>query len=172
MELRRLTTVYDPAEDRIRLSGIGTDGRTVALWLTQRLLNRLVPPLCKGLEQQAPQRQGPAQPVRSHIEQTFAQQKAKAEIPTQRPVVPPADAPEWRVEAVDVKHYPAGARLTLKGTAASNQAVLPLTTSAMRQWLGIVHEQYRRAGWPTDAWPAWMDEASAPATRPAAGSLH
>ena len=44
-ELQRCTTEYIATEDRLRLSGeIGTQS-TVVLWLTQRLLNRLMPPL-------------------------------------------------------------------------------------------------------------------------------
>jgi hypothetical protein len=42
IELKRLTTQYDPAEDRIRLTGTNDQGQTMCLWLIQRLLNRLV----------------------------------------------------------------------------------------------------------------------------------
>ena len=43
--LQRITTEYDEREDRIRVSGQLAQGEAVVLWLTQRLLNRLVPHL-------------------------------------------------------------------------------------------------------------------------------
>ena len=45
--LQRVTTAYLENEDRLRLTGELADGDTVVCWLTQRLLNRLVPGLIK-----------------------------------------------------------------------------------------------------------------------------
>lgn len=41
-ELTRVTVHYVPEEDRVRMSGHTTDNQVVALWLTQRLLSRLL----------------------------------------------------------------------------------------------------------------------------------
>lgn len=171
-ELQRLTTQYDAAEDRIRLSGSTPLNETLTLWLTQRLLNRLVPLLCQGLEKQVLGQPG-EQALRVQLQQSFAQQRALAALPRQAPVQPGADSPQWRVEVVDVKQAPGGVRLVFKGAAEAQQAVLKLPTPAMRQWLGIVFEQYRRAGWATQVWPAWMEEAAAPLSiRTPAGLVH
>ena len=149
IQLQRITTQYDPAEDRIRLTGTDEHGQTHLLWLTQRLLNRLVPNLCNGLEKKSdrPVQSTPAtnRSLRTHVEQSFAQQRASAQLPRQAPVVPLADTTDWRVHSVDVKHAPGGARLTFCGTTESQQAALVLPTSALRQWLGIAFVQYRRA---------------------------
>lgn len=51
-ELQRFTTEYVEIEDRIRLAGETAPGHTVVLWLTQRLLARLLPHLLQWLEQQ------------------------------------------------------------------------------------------------------------------------
>ena len=40
--LQRCTTEYVECEDRIRLAGELASGATVVLWLTQRLMNRLI----------------------------------------------------------------------------------------------------------------------------------
>lgn len=165
MRWERVTSQYDPAEDRIRLAGVGADGQTVVLWLTQRLLNRLVGHLCQGLEKrsaavlQQPHSRAQTQPVHTHVMQSFAQQKAHAAHPVQRPVTPVADAPRWRVETVDVNQAAGGVQLTFMGVGGTEQAVLSLPTPALRQWLNIVFEQYRRAGWRVHAWPAWMEDA-------------
>lgn len=50
--LQRITTEYIDHEDRLRLAGEDAQGQTTVLWLTQRLLNRLIPHLCQWLEQQ------------------------------------------------------------------------------------------------------------------------
>ena len=54
--LHRLTTDYVEEEDRIRVSGASANGDTVVLWLTQRLLNRLVPHLTAWLAAQITKR--------------------------------------------------------------------------------------------------------------------
>lgn len=48
--LQRMTTDYIVQEDRIRVTGECAGGGVLVLWLTQRLLVRLVPPLCRWLE--------------------------------------------------------------------------------------------------------------------------
>lgn len=60
--------------------------------------------------------------------------------------------------------------LTFKGEAGM-QAKLKLAAQPLRQWLGIVYEQFLRGQWPTTAWPAWMQEARPEAT-PSAAALH
>ena len=79
-QLQRITTEYNEPEDRIRLSGELAQGDTVVLWLTQRLLNRLVPHLTAWLSQQlAPASSIPSvQAVHEDIVQGFAQQAARA----------------------------------------------------------------------------------------------
>ena len=173
-ELKRLTTQYDPDEDRIRLTGTDDQGQTVCLWLTQRLINRLVPHLCQGLEKQdfASAAQAREQALRSHVEQSFAQQKARAALQRQAPVAAADDTPQWRVDSLDIKRAPGGVRLVFKGQLEAQQAALGLPTLALRQWLGIVFEQYRRAQWPTQVWPAWVEEATAPAVKAPAHALH
>jgi len=164
MEINRFTTEYDPGEDRIRLAGLDIEGRELVLWLTQRLVSRLVQSLCEGLEKQAagPSADRPAEAMRHQAEQSFAQQKAVVQLPRSAPVRPAVNAPVWRVDAVDVKQGSGGARLTFKGVAEGQNAVLALPAPALRQWLGIVFELYRRAGWPVHVWPVWVEEAAAP----------
>lgn len=49
--LERLSLRYDSTQDRVRLAGELNTGQAAVLWLTQRLLLRLVPHLCRWLEQ-------------------------------------------------------------------------------------------------------------------------
>lgn len=161
--LQRITTQYDPAEDRIGVTGMDAGGQTVVLWLTQRLLNQLVARLCQGLEHTDPR---PSQSA--VLQHSFAQQRAHAALPRQSAVVPQPGAPQWRVDRIDVHQSAGGVRLTLKGQEVDAAARLRLSTPALRQWLGMVYRQYRLAGWALGVWPAWMEEAQMPTVRPTA----
>jgi hypothetical protein len=148
-ELQRVTTQYVVTEDRLRLSGETAAGQTVVLWLTQRMLNMLVPRLTRWLEQNG----GDA------LLQEFAQQAAEASLGAEPPVSASQAVRGGCVTSVDIGTGPDGAVLVLKPEAEDQGVRMPLTTDALRQWLSIVRAQYVIGGWPTTVWPAWMDEA-------------
>ena len=170
--LQRITTEYVEREDRIRVSGELADGRAVVLWLTQRLLNRLVPHLAAWLTGQvAPASSIPCvQATHQDIVQSFAQQAARAQLAPEPPVRASSPIASWRVDSVDIAQGEDALVLTFKGEAGA-QAELKLTAQPLRQWLGIVFEQFLRGQWPTTAWPAWM-QAACPETTPSAARLH
>lgn len=160
-ELQRVTTDYVAREDRLRLSGQTADGGVVVLWLTQRLLNFLIPALTDRLKR--------SDLPGDDLLQTFAQQSAESALEA-APPVPPSEA-GWLVEVVDITAGDAGVALTFRAEGASS-ARLSMAFENMRQWLGIMHGQYGVAGWPTHAWPAWMTEARAPVVAPTPRALH
>jgi hypothetical protein len=145
--LQRLTTQYVDVEDRIRVSGEDAGGRIQVMWMSQRLLNRLVPALCKMLG-------GPQQGGRADMLNSFEQQAAQAQLTPQEPVRAGAGSVAWLVARVDIASTANGMRLSFHGSggelAATVMAELPL-----RQWLSILRDQYRVADWPASAWPAW-----------------
>lgn len=162
--LERFTTEYVVQEDRIRLSGELTGGKTVVLWFTQRLVRHLVPHLTGWLEGQVAPASAHAavQATHQNIVQGFAQQAARAQLAPAPPVQAQAPVASWRVDAVRIAHGAGALALTLQCESEGQQAVLQLPAHALRQWLGIVYDQCLRGDWPTDAWPAWM-ETGAPA---------
>ena len=141
--LDRITTEYIDAEDRIRLSGQYADGAAVVIWLTRRLIQRLVPVLLEWLQQQ--HRQDVAI---SHAEimQGWAQQAARAELTAQPPVQALAASSAWLADSIDFTHSPEGVVLTFK-SANDQRAMLTLPAAALRQWLNIVYDVYVRADW-------------------------
>lgn len=163
--LQRITTEYIEAEDRIRLAGEAGE-KTVVLWLTQRLLNRLIPHLCQWLGQQS----GNA-PL-AEVRQEFAQQKARAELEAQPPVRAEPDVQGVLIHSVDLKNSNAGIGLQFKDVDGNVVARLQLQPKPLRQWLNIVYDQYLQAGWPTTVWPAWVAEAKPAATSSRAAVLH
>ena len=174
-DLQRITTEYVDSEDRIRLCGESAPNQTVVLWLTQRLLNRLVPHVLGWLEQQTGASGGVgADDVRAAAVNGFAQQAAVASMEHQSPVPAHTAQSEWLVHSVDVTVNPEVVRLTFKGQTRSDpsaqtlEASVTMQTRPLRQWLSILHEQCRRAGWvnasPEAAnavWPEWIQARQA-----------
>lgn len=163
--LQRVTTEYDETEDRIRLCGEREDGTAVVVWLTQRLLRRLLPMLLEWLEQQG------ADMPRADLLLGLAQQAAQAELAPQQPVQAAPDSATWLAQAVDLTRTPGGVGLVFRGDGDGEAATLTLATTPLQQWLGIVHQAYGKAEWPVDLWPEWLREAARPAL-PQATVLH
>lgn len=165
-QLQRITTEYSESEDRMRLAGEDGQGQTVVLWLTQRLLSRLVAHLCRWLEQQG----GNAPLV--EVRQEFAQQTARAELVPQPPVRAQPDVQGVLIYSVDLKTANADMGLQFRNSGGHGVASLQLQHRALRQWLNIVFDQYRKAQWPTDVWPAWVAQAKPPETPSRAVLFH
>ncbi len=160
--LDRITTEYIDTEDRIRLSGQYADGAAVVIWLTRRLIQRLVPVLLEWLQQQ--HRQDVAVP-HAEILQGWAQQAARAGLTIQPPVQATAARSAWLVDSIDFTPAPEGVVLTFK-SANDQRAMLTLPAAALRQWLNIVYDAYVRAEWPRAVWPDWISEAAVPVQTP------
>jgi hypothetical protein len=150
--LQRITTEYVDVEDRMRLSAEVKGGPPVVLWLSQRLLLRLLPGTIHWLDRQAG---GDA--TLSHVMQGFAQHAAQAELTPQAPVRATATGSSaWLVQTVDVVVSAQLMSLTFRG-GSGQAATLNLEAKPMRQWLSIVRGLCQKAGWPMQAWPDWFD---------------
>ena len=168
--LKRVTTEFIEAEDRLRLSGEVEAAEPVVLWLTQRLTLRLLPPLFQWLDHQtgatSAQVPGASQSFRMNVQQEivhgFAQEAAKAGLRPQPPVQAKASGEAWLVKAIDLT--PSEERLTLVfRDFHERSAGVALTAMELRQWLAIVHSAWLRAEWPTTVWPEWIQGAAKPA---------
>lgn len=169
-ELQRVTTEYIAVEDRVRISGAMSDDQAVVLWLTQRMLNRIVPRLTQWLEQKGVAG-ATAGIVDNEMLQGFAQEAARAIAPALPAVQADSTSATSLVDSVDIATADAGVALIFK-TGDAKSARLTLVTHALRQWLGIMHDQYVKAQWPTTVWPAWIQEASQAAAKAAPAVMH
>lgn len=166
--LQRITTEYVEAEDRLRLSGERLDGSTVVLWLTLRMAVRLVPPLCGWLEQRTAGAGAPLELV-----QEFAQQAALAALEPAPPVRVSSEVRSWLVHSVDVNIRDDLVQLGFKAEGQGEViARIAFAPQPLRQWLGILHAQFRKAGWPLAAWPDWVAEARPQALAGQGAVLH
>ncbi|NLW80415.1 MAG: hypothetical protein GXY42_01915 [Desulfovibrionales bacterium] len=163
--LRRITTEYVDIEDRIRLCGESGPGQSMALWLSRRLLNRLVPHVCQWLEKDTPSTDhGSTSSSRLEALQGFAQQAAVAAMPALPPVhASAAGTTSWLVHSIDASKARGGIILTFKGPEAEEgrpMARLALSDELLRQWLNILHGQYRKGQWSMEVWPQWIGKGT------------
>ena len=173
LELQRVTTEFIEAEDRIRLTAEIEPGDTVILWLTQRLLIRLLPHLLNWLEQR-PEISGPAHlsSDENELRQSFAQQVAAAELAPQPPLEAGLTSRCWLVDSVDVVSAPDAIALTFKGVEPEESTRLNLSALPLRQWLAVVHNQWRLAQWPMAVWPLWVAGGALLKSAPASNLVH
>ena len=166
-EVRRITTEFVDTEDRLRLTCQLAPGGVAVLWVTQRLFTRVLPHLLEWLQGQTPGLAG-REPPRSHgaaaadaaraeVLQGFAQQAARAGQGREPPVPAQSASQIWLVHAVDLTPRGPDVVLTFRPQVRdAAAAALVMPAQALRQWLGIVCDQYQRAGWRLDAWPEWL----------------
>jgi hypothetical protein len=152
-DLQRLTTQFVDAEDRIRLSGEDADGAVRVLWLTRRLLDRLVPVLCGKLE--------PDASAHAELLSSFRQEAAQSQLAPQEPVPAASADTQALVTRIDMARVERGLRLAFFDHDTEAAAIV-MPELSLRQWLAILRDQFRIAGWPENTWPAWTDPKSAP----------
>lgn len=134
--LQRITSEYIDSEDRVRLRGaLSSDGDAVVLWLTRRLLDRIVPHLVDWLGQQ-PEAVAPL---------------ATEQAGSAAPVIVSTDVQSCLVDRIDVSFAPGALTLTFFGPPPAHFALV-LSPLTLRQWLEILLRQYRQADWPEMAW--------------------
>lgn len=124
-ELRRMTSRYVPHEDRIRLTGEDDAGQVVTLWLTQRLLSRLIGPLCQWMEESGTGGEViRGLNIRQQLEQTFVQQRVAQALTPQAPIQPTGDSTAVLVHSVDLRRSPKGGQLRFKNSAGDIVATI------------------------------------------------
>lgn len=161
-DLQRVTTEYVKAEDRLRLTDELAPGDIVVLWLTQRLVHRLVGHLCRSLDDQTSHK-SPSREMQANVIQSFTQQAARAQLPSQPAVQAIKTSQQWLVTSIDVIHTACKITLSFKSEKPGGQARLTLDEQPLRQWLSIVFELCCKVGWPVKVWPDWVRDASQPA---------
>lgn len=177
--LKRFTTQYKSAEDRILLTGEDRNGETVSLWLTQRLLLKAVPVLVDWLQKN--------NPVDLTTTDNSAQAKEMAQVFSRKPVqaksinAATGDSPE--TAPVEVQESPMlvhSIDLNLKQKVLrlrfcqDNRELgnLALNSSQLRQWLAVIHVLWKNAGWPSHVWPQWLKDDTKLVTNQTRGAFH
>jgi len=168
--ISRFTSEFVDLEDRVRLSSEVVDGRVVSVWLTQRLLNRLVPHLAGLLEKET------QNTPRGEVLQAFAQQAAVTshaqQATGQAGVIPALSTEQWLVRAVDVNAGGEAVALKFRGESVKQEVDVAMSQVQLRQWLGILRSQYVKAGWDVTSWPDWLGESSVASPQIGSVTIH
>jgi hypothetical protein len=163
LELDRVTTLYSREQDRISLNSILREGGTARIWLTQRIVHRLIPALVKIVEPSHADR------VYAEIVAGVSQQKAVDRQEPLAPVKVTEPEHEWLVSKVELKQLQSGT-LVIFCSATGQQARVAMNAVLMRQWLSILRRVYITAEWQGADWPDWM--AMPPQSETAPKVLH
>lgn len=157
--VRRFTTEYVVAEDRIRISLERGDDSIAILWLTRRLAIRLVPQIVRVLDTLPRLQQSTAKPVApSDNAQRRNQLDAFGKLEQQSPVLGgelPDNLESHLISALGVRMTKAVMFLDFKVGEEIIQT-LPFNEEALRQWLGLLHLNFTKALWKEDIWPTWI----------------
>ncbi|PSL17619.1 hypothetical protein [Shimia abyssi] len=170
LEIRRFTTDYAVREDRIRISVETEDSQIYIMWLTRRLMIRMIPEFVKYLSEVVPtptlgveDRASAAPNTATRVElsdnaQRQRQINALGHIEHQNPVKPKTPDQVNCEELITSLKVQLGRNGVLVNFVADQASVqkMPFAQDSLRQWLGILHHQFRKAGWNDDVWPAWI----------------
>ena len=171
--LERITSEYIESEDRIRLTGRSGARETVILWITQRLLSRLLAHFFSWLEKEAPEvaRSSVINNEAKAALQEMAQESAAAALKEQSAVTATPNSAAWLVNEIDIKMGEEAVQLVFK-CDDGRKAELGFTIQQLRQWLRMVYSLWQQAEWPVSIWPDWMDAAQQATSATPESSVH
>jgi len=150
--IRKITVSYDQTEDRLRLAYQNDNGDAKGLWLTQRLTNRLVSALLSGVDQ------GRGSSGAALRAWDLSVSRGKTEPGS--PVELPETERHPLVSAIDITRAGTAMRLVFRCGDDLSAALTIDDVTIFHQWLDILHQQYRHAGWPQNGlWRDWFDAA-------------
>lgn len=155
--LERVTTEYSATEDRVRLSGAVPGGATIVIWLTRRLLEKLLPVLLDTLHREGGE------------DHRFPPREVAAK--PQTPVRADESGVRWLARQVDINPSRGGLVLTFRG-GEEDQATLGLSMMQLHQWLAILYAAYAKAEWPLTPWPAWFSAQQQMRAAPGSALMH
>ena len=154
MSLTKVTCFYSAFEDRICMSAMLNEGEPVVFWLTQRLSCLLVRALTGHLERSLSQ----TELIDLGLLLSCRQRDAEWQQESSEPVNIKAASFQILPEKVDMSCSDDSAAL-LFPMGNGEDAMLQMSLQELRQWLAIMHRQFKSAGWPMGVWPGWFSLA-------------
>ena len=156
--VKRFTTIYDPAQDRVRIVLEQTDGAIHILWLTRRLLVRLVPEIVKILTALPKLRMDMSSgSIAAHGRNQIG---AIGQIAPQAPIGYQNADSETLVLSLRARLTRQAVLIDFKDGEQTLQT-LTFGETTLRQWLAVLHQNFHYAGWEDDIWPTWISVKAA-----------
>ena len=140
----KATVAYEEREDRIKVLGKSMEGGTVVLWLTQRLLGKLIPHLAGRLLDTI------SDDDSRSLEAVNARGAAKLD-----PVEEDRLVLTLVVDAVDITDSESLTIMQFRGetrSAGLSAVRLALNAAQLSSWLQALRACYQKASWSQDCW--------------------
>lgn len=174
LPLQKFTTTYSESQDRVKLAGKSNENAYSTVWLSRRLLIRMLPAVISWAEQITSANQPLSNQGRA-LAQDFAQQDAQSQLIKQAPVRTPQETnrsdnksqDSWLAHEIDIVQSSQLLQLIFKNTQKKSSS-LQLNNIQTRQWLFIIYSQWIKAEWEDFGWPLWI---KAPNQKPK-GDIH
>lgn len=169
IQLGRFRTEYNPVEDRLRLTGepLDKNRNTVSIWLTMRLISRLVPHLAKAVN-------GPKFIASNHPSalHSFAQTAATSAMQaTTTPIAPAQSGTHFLPETINISNR--NNTLIIDFIDKHQNIIqLPLPSLMIRQWLSVLLTNFKKANWPLNCFPDWTDPSKNKAVADSIKAIH
>ena len=150
--IQTFTGRYDPLEDRLRLDAVDAAGGKQAIFLTRRLVDRVIPVLVSHLEGKTPE--GVPADLAQGMSQSRARQARQTGEATPA-VAADAETPTWLCRTMHFQKADHGLNVIFTDDTQVD-AVMPMVEANLRAVLDMLLDLYGRAGWPTEPFPEWM----------------
>ena len=162
-EITRATLAYHQIEDRLSLTCALHDSELIVLWLTARLVNQLVPHLCKVMAQapelsksladlNANEAAAPAAITNQNADAGMSDAN-RTNLSSGAEVVANEGCISWVVTSVDIRHGPMLVQLEFRHNHQNyRRASLSLEHTLLVRWLNGLRRCYVQAGWPMECW--------------------
>jgi len=159
-QIRKFSFVYDAGEDRLACDTELADGATSRLWLTQRFCRGFLLAILPMLE-----RSVSADEAHQPLVQSWEQVAALSDFGHTPAVETTAQSSVGLVHSAHLTPLERGVDIALEYRAPEGgpdlRQSMPLAFPEVRQMLSAMHNLHVVAGWPVDAWPAWIADPAA-----------
>lgn len=146
------TARYDAIEDRLRLDAVDAQGGKQAIFLTRRLVDRVIPVLVSHLEGKTPD--GVPAELAQGMSQSRARQVRQAGETTQA-VIADNETPTWLCRTIHLQKAAYGLNVIFTDDTRID-TIMPMVEANLRAVLDIFLDLYTKANWPTEPFPEWM----------------
>lgn len=153
--IEKFTMAIDLIQDRIRMNVFNSQDGVKAIWLTRRLLDRLLPLIIKQIEDKV------GTTIAAQFDLSASQQKLRTEreVAGPKPVVPVAEDEPWLATQMRfLPHHDGYVWVLLEDMG--HEARFFLTDESLRSALDILYITYMKMEWNCDAFPDWVVEIS------------
>jgi len=133
----KVTLWYCQDNDRVAMNTLTEDGEVVKIWLTCRILDRLVPHLAQ---------------CNSRSDVPCETSDTEAEPAANRKVLESDASPEVLVTAIHIAQSEQSTTLGFDDQSRSERYSLSLADRDMQKWRQALRDCFRRGGWSEAAW--------------------